>query len=192
MTVTENASLAAQTLVDACGASPAIKAYGDEARTWSVDIALFADRPVEGFSTAGTVSLSDHGLGLEQGLRIEIVAVFPAAADAFPQALASSAVAAISQGWRIRRGAVHPDILRMYDLSDTLEHLLFAAPYLWGDALAPVRCGDLTIAWLLAVPISEAERAYAEKHGAVALENLLAEHKIDITDLNRASVAPVE
>jgi len=188
MTVTDNAWVAAQTLTNACGVSPKVSVYSDEAGSQSVDMALFADCPAAGLSTIGTVSLSDHHVGLEHGLRIEIVAVFPSAAGAFPQALAGSAIATIGQAWRIRRGAVHPDILRMYDLSDTLEHLLFVKPYLWGQALDPVVCGAYTIAWLLAVPISEAERAYAEQHSAIALEDLFAAHKIDITDLNRASV----
>jgi hypothetical protein len=40
----------------------------------------------------------------------------------------------------------------------------------------------------MAVPISETERAYAEASGAIALENLLAGHRVDILDLNRPSV----
>ncbi|ERP96195.1 hypothetical protein Q674_05390 [Acinetobacter sp. COS3] len=45
-----------------------------------------------------------------------------------------------------------------------------------------------TVAWLLAVPISEAECRYAAEHGAEQLEKILAKYQIDVADINRASI----
>lgn len=189
MTISNGAKAAAQELVDAFGMTPMINTFTPDTGGRPVDLAIFDDCPVEGVGSVGSVSLSDHDLGFEQGLRIEIVAVFPSTAANFPRAIGSSALAVINEGWPLRRGAVHPGIMPLYGLSDTLEHLVFVAPFSWAGRPQILTVEDRTIGWLQAVPISEAERAYAERNGAVALEELLAGQRIDVSDLNRDSVA---
>ncbi len=189
MTATETACAAAQELADSFGVAPKINVYRTESGEEGVAIATFADCPAPAIHSVGTVSLSDHDLGYDHdGLRLEIVAAYPAAAQAFPNMIASSALAVIRGDWRLRRGAVHPDVVKMYGLSATLEHVVFVRPFLWGDGPRDLDAGGRTIGWLMAVPISEAERAYAEASGAIALENLLAKHRVDSLDLNRPSV----
>ena len=189
MAVTETARAAAQELADSFGVAPRINVYRTESGEEGVDVATFADCPAAGVHSVGTVSLSDHDLGYDHdGLRLEIVAAYPAAAEAFPNMIASSALAVIRGDWRLRRGAVHTDVLGMYGLSTTLEHVVFVRPFLWGDGPRDLDAGGRKIGWLMAVPISEAERAYSEASGAIALENLLAEHRVDVLDLNRPSV----
>jgi hypothetical protein len=191
MSVSKGSRAAAQELTDTFGVAPsAINAYHADGQTDGVTIAVFADSPAPGLSSVGTVSLSDHDLKLEPAdLRLEIVAVYPSTTANFPNAVAECANAAIRNGAPLSRGAVHPYVLITYGLSKTLEHLLFTLPFSWQDGPKILSLDERTTAWLQAVPISEAERLYAEREGAVALEDLLARHRVDVTDLNRESVA---
>lgn len=45
-----------------------------------------------------------------------------------------------------------------------------------------------TVAWLLVVPISDAEMRFASSHGPSTLEEQLDRHQIDIFDPDRPSV----
>ena len=69
-----------------------------------------------------------------------------------------------------------------------MKHLFFTSPSLWQDNLETLDLETKKVAWLMAVPISEAERQYKEANGADALEDLFEEHQVDILDLTRKSV----
>jgi hypothetical protein len=188
MAVTEAARAAAQELADSFGVAPSIHVYREEAGDLGVDVATFADCPAPGFHSAGTVTLSAHDLGYdEMGLRLEIVGAYPSAAEDFPSMIASCALSAVRQGWRLRRGAIHPDVLGLYNLSTTLEHVFFTRPYLWGEGPRDLETDERTTGWLMAIPISDGERLFAEKEGAIALEDLLAAKGVNVLDLNRPS-----
>jgi len=76
----------------------------------------------------------------------------------------------------------------MYELSKTMKHALFVPPFLWEEALETLELPERTVAWLLAVPISEAEYQFAEREGSEKLEDLFVKHQIDIFNLERESV----
>ncbi len=191
MTASNGSKAAVQELADTFGVAPStINAYHADGETGGVTIAVFADCPVPGINSVGTISLSDHDLKIEPAdLRLEIVAVYPSTAANFPSAISDCAIASFKDGTPLRRGAVHPYVMTRYGLSTTMEHLMFTLPFSWHDGPRILTLEDQTIAWLQAVPISEAERAYAEREGAAALEDLLTKHRVDVTDLNRESAA---
>jgi hypothetical protein len=68
----------------------------------------------------------------------------------------------------------------MYDCSPTMRHFLFVPPFLWEDHLNTLDLDGRKVAWLLAVPISEDERAFAEANGSEKLEELFADRQIGI------------
>jgi len=76
----------------------------------------------------------------------------------------------------------------MYDQSLTMKHLMFVTPFLWDEELSAIEYESKTVAWLLAIPISETERVYAEEKGYEALEDLFEKKQIDIFDLDRPIV----
>src|SRR5262249_12982071 len=84
-------------------------------------------------------------------------------------------------------GVIFPDMLSLYGLSKTMEHFYFMPPFLWPDLETKV-FGTKKVAWLLAVPISDAEAQVAGNKGAAALEDLFDAEQIDIFDLQRPSV----
>jgi suppressor of fused protein SUFU len=75
----------------------------------------------------------------------------------------------------------------MYDCSPTMRHFLFVPPFLWEGQLDTIDRDGRKIAWLLAVPISEGERAFAEANGSEKLEELFGDRQIDIFNLHRPS-----
>jgi antitoxin YqcF len=60
-------------------------------------------------------------------------------------------------------------------------------PSLWDERLASRVVGAKTVAWLMAVPVSEAEANFAEQNGLDALETRFEQREVDVTDLERGS-----
>ena len=69
-----------------------------------------------------------------------------------------------------------------------MRHFLFLPPFLWETELKTSQFGGKTVSWLLAVPISDAERQFAENRGSDKLEDLFVERQIDVFNIERLSV----
>lgn len=188
MTVSDLAHASAQELADTFGVSPRFVGCRNTDEGVQIDVAIADVGLDKKLASAGTVTLADHDLGFE-GIRLQIVAAYPQSAVDFSRAVGTCALAAVEEGWPLRWGAVHPNVLTVYGLSETLAHFYFMPPFSWPDGPKPLSVAELQIEWLQAVPISEAERAFAEANGAEALEKLLVAADIDVTDLKRRSVA---
>jgi hypothetical protein len=178
----------AQSLLDRFGEPARIGVFTDNVSGRGIDIAFFPDCPREGLTTISTIGLCNHDLGAEaDGMRAEIIAAFPSDAVDFPNMIAGCAMGVMAEGWRLRRGAIHAEALD--GLSRTLAHILFVMPSQWDGAPTPIVAAGQPVRWLMALPIAEAERDYAEHEGVEALENLLAGAGIDMFDLDRPSAA---
>ncbi len=191
MSVSDEAQQIARVLADTFRVGPTtqpeIRRYGDESDKSTVDLLCCADSPMEGVTAYGTVRLSDHGLGAASDLRVEIIGAFPTALPAFANVMATCAFNVINHGAPLRPGMIHGQAMGLYDLSTTLRHVMFVSPFLWGDRPETLKLPDRTVAWLMAVPITEAERLYAAEHGSNALEQLFERENINVLDPNRAS-----
>ena len=106
----------------------------------------------------------------------------------FANVMATAAFCIINTDWSIHPGAIFPNVLGMYKCSDTMKHLMFVPPFLWED-LETLSLDSKTVAWLLAVPISDEEYQYAMDNGTDALEKLFEEEQIDLFNIDRESVA---
>lgn len=169
---------------------PIVNRYWDEAENSFVDLVTCADQPCEGVTSYGTVGLSDHPLiqnGTEFSARLELVGASANSTTVFPNILTTAAFYIINEKWFCCPGAVLQNAVAMYESSLDMQHLIFVSPFLWDD-LQTVQYENKTVAWLLAVPISENERQYAEEKGTDALEDLFEQHQIDIYDLSRLSL----
>ena len=90
-------------------------------------------------------------------------------------------------GRRCEPGEVFVDVIPPA-VSTTLRHTLLVPPFLWEEGLDSVVVDYKTVAWLLAVPISDAEAQFRAEQGADALESRFEEAEIDIFNPNRQSV----
>lgn len=185
----ENKSLA-RYLRSVFGGRPEISRYWDDDHENAVDIVEAPDVPTANVTTYATLGLSDHPGGLAVAgvpLGVELVL---AARDYFedsPNILSTCAFNVINSGMRAEPGAIFPRVIELYRGHAALTDILFVPPFLW--PLETQKFDTKTVAWLLAVPISEAERDYAKANGPEALEAQFEHHQIDIFDLDRPSIA---
>jgi hypothetical protein len=180
----------ARTVAEAVGGKPTARRYyrGDD-RTVHIDIATFADRPQPGVTTYATLGLSDTPIPgrVRPPLGVEVLGACDSKADGFIAALAAIAFEAITAGRRCEPGEVFQDVIPA-GLSTTLRHAMLVPPFLWEEELGSIVVDYKTVAWLLAVPISDAEAELRAEQGSDALETRFEEAEIDIFNPSRPSV----
>lgn len=186
MTLTSNAKAAARELARTWSKTPTVHRHWDENEKHSVDIASCIDSPFDGRISVGTVTLSNHDLGLGS-LRVELIGAFPSSFEDAANVAATCAFNAFKDGVPTRPDAIHENVLSLYTPSTALPHVLLADPFLWPDGPETLQERDLTIAWLMIVPISDNERRFSSANGPAALTSLLEQQHVDILDLNRKS-----
>ncbi|WP_367987508.1 suppressor of fused domain protein [Vibrio sp. NTOU-M3] len=189
--ISESNKIIARVALAAFGGKPNVAAYWDEAEKHSVDLLTCKDQPQKGVTSYSTIGLSDnpiHNDGVEIDLRVEFVGACSNSISDFGNIVTTAAFCVINSKWPCSPGMIFPDIVDMYNCSKTLKHLMLVSPFLWEDRLQTLELDSKTVAWLLLIPISEAEYKYAQLEGASMLEALFEEHQIDIFDINRSSV----
>lgn len=170
---------------------PPIFHFWDDNHISDVYILEAVSCPQLGVTSYATIGLSEYPLIYKEkefNSRVEIVGACGSNFPDFSNVLATLAFCVINSKWFCAPGIIFPDVLNMYNLSGTMSDIYFTYPFLWADKLKSTVLFDHKIAWLLAVPISREESAYAQKFGSEKLEVLFSEKDIDIFDLNRKSV----
>jgi hypothetical protein len=189
--VSESNRLIARTAAEAFGGRPEVVRYHDDAKRTHVDVLRCEDRPQRGVSSYSTIGLSDWPLyrgDEEYPARVELVGACSAGFDHFANVLASAAFAVANEGWFCAPGIIFPGLFAGERPTSPLKHLLFVPPFLWEQSLRTLDLLEKKVAWLLAVPISDAEMMFAEKEGPRRLEDVFEKEQIDIYDPDRPSV----
>lgn len=189
--ITKDNKTIAMAVAKVFGGEPNVQRFWDDGDKNCVDILKCIDKPEEGVTSYATIGLSDAPLykeGSEYPVRLELVGACGSRFEGFDNAIATAAFCIINSKWFCYPGAIFNDVLSMYKMSPSMRHFFFVPPFLWEESLKTMTISKKSVAWLLAVPISDEERAYAEERGADALENLFEEKQIDIFDLERQSV----
>lgn len=187
MEPTENNKLAANELWKTWGDRPAIHRHLDAAEENDILIASLEDCPWEGVRAVGTISLSDHDLGMGP-VRVELVGAFPATFERAADVAATCAFNAFKDGKPARPDAVHPRVLEMYMPETTTPHILLCDPFVWPLGPKTIKRDDYSIAWLMMMPITQAEWIFGDIHGPEALRSRLEKANADFLDFQRPSV----
>lgn len=170
---------------------PPIYKMLDENEGSEIHIMEAKDCPQAGVTSYATVGLSEYPLflkGKEFSLRVEVVGACGSAFPSFANIISTIGFCIINSKWFCAPGVIFPDIIKMYNISSTMNDVYFTTPFLWGDKFQSLDIDGKTTAWLLAVPISRQEADYAYEYGSEKLEELFVEHEIDIYNLERPSV----
>ena len=179
-----------KTVCGVFGGNPQLFRYYDKNNENHIDIVSSVDCPQTGASSYSTLALSDTLLsldGTDLGLKLELLGVCESSLEVFPRILSTAAFCIMKTGWSCYPGMVYPDILSIYDCSKTMRHLMFIEPSIWGDQLITLELSSKTVAWLMAVPISESEYLFWMENGPGPLETLLEEEEINLLNINRRS-----
>jgi hypothetical protein len=146
------------------------------------------DTPQKGLISFCTIGLSDfQPEGKHQPpLGVELTAVSPYAE--FADVVTATGLYAIQHGWLLRPGLVVLGVVAEQLRDAPLPHLLLLEPFLWDEQLDPRVLTTKTVAWVLGVPISQAEAQYSHDHGFAALDHLFGQAQPDHFDLSRASI----
>jgi hypothetical protein len=174
----------------AFGADFTVRAYYDVGRKNEVDILRCEDRPEKAFTSYATIGLSDHPNyrdGEEFETRLEIVGACRSSFDRFANVLATAAFCVIKSHWFCAPGIIFPDVVAAELKGSAMKHLMFVPPFLWEEELKTLRFPKKTVAWLLAVPVADAELRYAREHGPRKLEAVFEKRKVDVFDIDRKS-----
>ncbi|WP_282606547.1 suppressor of fused domain protein [Pelagibius sp. Alg239-R121] len=186
----ENKTIA-KTAAGVFGGQPKVIGFWDADDKNSVDLLICEGRPQKGVNSYSTIGLSDAPIfedGREVGVRVEFVGACASSCEEFENILTTAAFCIINSQWFCSPGTIFPDIVSMYECSSTMQHLMFVPPFLWDEELKSLEFDSKTVAWLMAVPISDAEYRYAVSEGPDKLEDLFEQNQIDIFNINRPSV----
>ncbi len=177
----------ARVAVAVFGGSPKVVEYLDQNETTAIGVLSCPDRPTPGLTSYCTVGLSDHPVprDIQPPLGSEIVAV--SNLEKFAAIVATAAFCVINGGWMVEPGRIFPGVVTAHVSDTTVPNLMFVDPYLW-DGFHTRTLSDKTVAWLMGVPVSDAELAYLRENGSDALEQLFERTDPDFVDLRRASV----
>jgi antitoxin YqcF len=173
------------------GVASKVWSYADEHNNSSIDILICPDSPYELVTSYSTIGLSDYSINLQVDdipLGIEIIGACESMFDQYPNILATCGFNIINSNFRCAPGIIFSNVIKMYLTDSPMQHILFIPPFGWDKEFETLHFQTKKVAWLLAVPISEAERQYANVNGPEALEKLFEEKQINIYDLFRKSV----
>ena len=181
----------ARTEAAAFGGTPKVTRHWDAAEERSVDVLACADRPDDGVTSWATIGASqfDNQVTSDAGpVRVELVGACASTWPSFGNMLATCALNIATGQYAVTPGVIMPGIVAMYEPSVTTSHMLLTDPFLWDGQLQSLRDEDYSVAWLMGVPVTDAELEFAGAEGADALEELFSAAGIDVFDLDRPSV----
>lgn len=192
-TLPETGGAVVQAAVKAIGGSPNVDGMVDAGAENRVDVLTCTDAPASGFTTWSTVTLHARGNelpmadGSKLDVRVEMMAVGLPGSDVMGKILGSCAFAVLQDDWMLAPGVVYGDVVSLYDDKATTPHVMWSHPFTAPDLAMVEINDDLKVHWLMAVPITEAERQFLQENDYDALAQKLDAAQVNYLDLNRAS-----
>lgn len=191
MTISQENLNLAQYIGKVFGENAAIAEHFDEQQNIVVRVLSCFDDENEKIKSYATIGLSDYRLGKDKSgiaLGAELVARTLGGDEFTDRALAEVVRAIRGQNLLPKPGIIFANAVSGFSDTCQLKHFLFTVPSMWENKLYPLQFKTKTVLWLQAIPISDAEKQYAEKHGANALGEKMTEAGVDLVDMARKSV----
>jgi antitoxin YqcF len=188
----DNKKLAKHAAAAFGGTPKVVNFIHDTDKKLSIPILSAADSPDKGITAYSTIGLSDSPMPGPDGqgeypARLELCAAAATAADLFPNVISSAAFHIIKSKELFAPGDALSGYVAEYYPDTTVPHLYLTAPFLFDKLAKALKLPTKTVAWLLAVPITDEELEFLQENGDEALEDKLEEKEVDIFDLGRES-----
>ncbi len=184
----------ARFIAGAIGFEPHVNPYYDEDESHKLSLLSLVDPIDRNVNIYCTIGLSDYKNRVEvkdgfENIPVELLMTGYKQFDKVPNVLSTTCFFIMKDGYECRPGSVFKYMLDYYYKGLTMRHVYFTSPFLWQEKLDQLELESKQVAFLLIIPISDAELDYKIRHGDEALEDLLQENEINFYDLNRPSVA---
>jgi hypothetical protein len=168
------------------GADASVHAYADRDGAHGVEVFRVVS---DGGTLLATIGLMDIDQSPHRTANVfsEILMDSRGQDDRLGNVLAGIGLHVLKHGVRIAPGVVFERSIDVYMPKHPLPHAMLVAPFQWKEGMTKVQLAGKTIYPLVAVPISDAERALAAEQSARALEQLWESRRVDVLDWGRAS-----
>ena len=171
------------------GGSPAVNCYYNDDRSKQIDIMCCKESKYSATNIYASIGLNEFDGGITSeniSVRIELIAVAPAESDYMGNVVASAAFEIIDNG-SFAYGDVIQNVVGAYCPDTDLKHAVLVSPVYW-EEYTPFVEGEISVSWLMMIPVTTDEMLYIRSNGINSFEKLLAEKQVDILDLQRPSV----
>ncbi|MCI9077963.1 MAG: suppressor of fused domain protein [Lachnospiraceae bacterium] len=169
------------------GGTPEVIGYLNEDGTKNIDIMICSNGYIPDNVVYSTVGLADTNIGKiseNKALRTEII-ILGTEDERFADIISSIAFV-IQDLEDCGHGMVINNVVSTYIENTELQHVILLHPVFW-DRYNPLETENEIAAWLMAVPVTEAERQYIRANSIEDFEELLEKNNVDISDLYRVS-----
>ena len=170
------------------GGTPKVHRYYNESENKSIDLMYCTETQYTNTNVFSTIGLANYDAGIVsdgKSVRVELIGIANSELDDWGNVMASIAFE-VMDSKTLCYGMVFQNVVREYIEDSILEHVVLVSPVYW-DTYAPLMDDNISVLWLLVLPISEGERQYIEKYGIDSFESLLANGDFDILNLRRNS-----
>ena len=157
-----------------------------------MEIVTCADSPRAGVQTSATIGLSVIPIGYLSDsvyLGAEIIGMSGPGFEKFTDVLSACVADILQNRFRVFPGAVYKDAFKDTYPQATVKHLIFDTPQGWEKDLLTLDLGSRQVAWIMAIPVTEAELKLYSENETGELQERFEARKVDLADLNRPSVA---
>jgi hypothetical protein len=178
-------------LANAFGGPPTLQRISHVTRKYETTVLSVPGHPEPELSSLATIGLWRTPLTAPKVLetqRLELVGIFDSAKEGCLEVLAAAAFRIMRTKKYLTPGNVIQDCLHEWYPKASVPHLYFVDASQWSfPQLKPAVMGTLTIRFLEALPITEAEYQFLQEHGSRALEAKLLGASSRLWDLKRPS-----
>ena len=178
-------------LANAFGGPPNLQRISHVTRKYETTVLSVPGHPEPELSSLATIGLWRTPLTAPKVLetqRLELVGIFDSAKEGCLEVLAAAAFRIMRTKKYLTPGNVIQDCLHEWYPKASVPHLYFVDASQWSfPQLKPAVMGALTIRFLEALPIAEAEYQFLQEHGTRALEAKLLGASARLWDLKRPS-----
>jgi hypothetical protein len=141
---------------------------------------------IVGYSTLDLHVVPNHVADGDR--RIELLMLGPADEPRLDQVLAEAALQTAAGRAPAHAGSTYTGLVGEVIPEATVPHAWLTAPYGFHTLSSVEVTRDLTVGWLLLMPITDRELLWMEDHGGDALAERLALEQVEFWDLGRPSI----
>jgi len=161
------------------------------ANLYGFDIITCRDTPIEKVNSYSTLALSDFFIGKDKNnisLGVELLGACGSQYDRFDAIIDTCAFTILTNHLFCPPGTILENMIQKHYPESPMKHTLLNNPFGWEHEFESLHYPTKTVAWLLCIPVSDTENAYAKQMGANALTALFEKEQIDIYNLYRNSI----